>query len=139
MGDAGGGGVNFVASSVEHIEYHGGLRRIGEAPSVITERALPQSGAAVDKPLDVQKLDARAADAGGKPQQHASLYEALAAQRDSAAATASEREKMKYRPRGLDEEEVAFLEEEAATADAQELAEAEQAAADRAAFEAARL
>jgi hypothetical protein len=43
--------------------------------------------------------------------QFASLYDALAAQREKAASEAQERELGRFRPKGLNEEEAAFLEE----------------------------
>jgi hypothetical protein len=70
---------------------------------------------------------------------HGSLYETLKSRRDASESAAQEREATRFRPKGLNEEDAAFLEEVAERQEAQLRSEEEQAAADRVEFEEARM
>ena len=84
--------------------------------------------------LDEAKLAARASAASGAPR-FSSLYEALNAKREAADADKQERERTRFHPAGLDEDDADFLAIQAADAALAVRATASQADADRAAFE----
>lgn len=130
MGDA------FVATSVEQIHWAGGLRvGAGSTTGVeVAERAIARApGASGSLSLDEAKLAARASGSGGA--RFSSLYEALAAKREAQEAEAKERERTRFLPVGLDEDDAAFLAVQAADSAFAARSKAAEAGADRAAFE----
>ena len=125
-------GDSFIAASVEQINWGGGGLSASSNIGEVVERSLERPAGAPTS-LDDAKLSARASGAGGA--RFSSLYEALNAKREAADADAKERERTRFRPVGLDEEDAAFLAVQAADAVLAAKATASQAGADRAAFE----
>jgi hypothetical protein len=125
-------GDSFIAASVEQIQWGSGGLSTSSGIGEVIERSLERPAGAPTS-LDDAKLSARASGAGGA--RFSSLYEALNAKREAADADAKERERTRFRPVGLDEEDAAFLAVQAADAVLAVRATASQAGADRAAFE----
>lgn len=86
--------IDFVSSKIEVVQYKGGLTRSGEAGQII-EQDIQREDKPVNK--DEQKLATR------------SLYEQLTANKQAAEEAAKTKERDSMLPRGLDEEDIDFL------------------------------
>jgi hypothetical protein len=120
--------VNFVATAVEVVAWGGGGLQTGPSGSAygagITERQL-ERGPSEAVTRDSAKIAAR------------SLYDQLQTHKQTADDAALEREKSRFVPKGLDEEDVEFLDAALDAASSAQSAAVTQAQRDREAFEAA--
>lgn len=113
--------IDFVPTKVEVVQYKGGLTRSGEAGQII-EQEIQRDDRPVNK--DEQKLATR------------SLYEQLTANKQAADEAAKTKERDSMLPRGLDEEDIDFLDHILDQQAENEHQAAAQAQADREVFEA---
>lgn len=122
-------GLSFETSTQERIVFEGGLRKSSQ--NKIIEEHIENEKKPKTEHADISKLAQR---------QYSSLQESLRAQREEAEQLQRERDAMKYAPpRGLDEEDVQFLDDQERATQEERRRRLQQELEDKKAFEDAQL